>query len=56
MDDNRQFTLWPANASAAYIAARKALADEEGKLLGHVERVADQRRALPMGRRCQITR
>jgi predicted dithiol-disulfide oxidoreductase (DUF899 family) len=41
--------LWPADASAAYVAARRRLLDEERRLRDHAELVADERRALPPG-------
>ncbi len=45
---NRNRTRWP-NESAEYRRARQALLAEEIELRRHIERVAEQRRALPMG-------
>src|SRR5680860_725649 len=49
MISTRNSLLWPANARAGYIQARRALIQAEHELLEQVERVAEQRRALPPG-------
>lgn len=49
MGDRNELSLWPAGASAEYIAARKALLAEERDLRDRVESVAALRRRLPTG-------
>lgn len=44
-----QLRLWPAGTSPEYIAAREELLRAEIELRDHIDQVAAQRRALPLG-------
>lgn len=49
MTDATDMKPWPAGTSQHYIAAREKLVEAERDLLQHVKRVAELRRALPLG-------
>ena len=49
MTDAADMRAWPAGASPRYVAARNEVLEAERDLLGQVKRVAELRRALPLG-------